>query len=137
MVYYPERLGLIMNYGILGLGLVGLWLSGRRRRGEGKIKNLNNITLPLSLSFFLSPVTASYRLIFLSVPVVLVSLLFGTLLSLITGLITTLTGNTLSFFARPYMVIPLYYTPTVLGIGAVQYRWRRKVKEGGRERGRG
>ena len=39
MVYYPERLGLIMNYGVLGLGLVGLWLSGRRRRGEGKIKN--------------------------------------------------------------------------------------------------
>ena len=38
MVYYPERLGLIMNYGILGLGLVGLWLSGRRRRGEGKIR---------------------------------------------------------------------------------------------------
>ena len=84
--------------------------------------------------FFLSPVTASYRLIFLSIPVILVSLLFGTLLSLITGLITTLTGNTLSFFARPYMVIPLYYTPTVLGIGAVQYWWRRKVgREGGRE----
>ena len=134
MVYYPERLGLIMNYGILGLGLVGLWLSGRRRRGEGKIKNLNN-NITFFLSFFLSPVTASYRLIFLSIPVVLVSLLFGTLLSLITGLITTLTGNTLSFFARPYMVIPLYHTPTVLGIGAVQYWWRRKVgREGGRER---
>ena len=91
----------------------------------------NNITF--FYVFFLSPVTASYRLIFLSIPVILVSLLFGTLLSLITGLITTLTGNTLSFFARPYMVIPLYYTPTVLGIGAVQYWWRRKV---GRERGR-
>ena len=37
VVQYPERLGLILNYGTLVLGLVGLWFSGKRRRGESKL----------------------------------------------------------------------------------------------------
>ena len=59
--------------------------------------------------------------------VLLLSEVAAMLSAILTALLTTLSGHSLSYYARPYLVIPLFYTPAMLSMGAVQYWWKKKV----------
>lgn len=76
---------------------------------------------------YLSIVSHSYRIIILTVPIVIVSIGFGIMCSFFTALITTVTGQTMTYFAHPLLIVPLFYIPTLLGMTWVHYWWRNKV----------
>lgn len=44
-----------------------------------------------------------------------------------TASLTTLSGHSLSYYSRPYLIIPLFYLPAILSMGAIHYWWRQKV----------
>ena len=70
-----------------------------------------------------------YGLIFKTVAVLLVSEIAAVLAALLSALLTTTADQTLSYYAKPYLVIPLFYIPAVLAMGSVHYWWREKVRE--------
>lgn len=72
-------------------------------------------------------VCGSRMIILKSIFIILLSQIVGIVLATSTGIITTIMKQTLSFYAHPLIVIPLFYIPAVLGIALVHYWWRNKV----------
>ena len=54
--------------------------------------------------------------------VILLSLAMGLLLPLATALVVQLSGQTMSWFATPLLVVPLYFIPSILS-SAATHRW--------------
>lgn len=123
-IAYPERMGLILNCGTIILTIIGFLVGARRLEKEGEIINIFFYISCLSLPCL---VCGSRILIFKSIFIILLSQIVGITLATSTGIVTTIMKQTLSFYAHPLIVIPLFYIPSILGIALVHYWWRNKV----------
>lgn len=120
MVVYPERLGTILNCATVIFSLLSMWLHCR----EGKAHNYEFEFV----NFYFFLYYTEIWLVFQSSLVVLISQLVGIVLSLVTGVVVMLFGKSMSWFANPFVIVPLFYLPTLLGQVIVQWWWGRKVR---------
>ena len=87
--------------------------------------NTSHVEVKHLTTFFLF---SGYLLILKTSGVLLLSEAAALSAGLLTALLTTISGHTLSYYSKPHLVIPLFYVPSVLAMGAVHYWWRRKVR---------
>ena len=65
-----------------------------------------------------------------SMAVVILSILASFVASIVTALLVHLSGQTLSWYTSSWLLVPLYYTPSLMGMAAVHLWWKRAVSNG-------
>ena len=62
-----------------------------------------------------------------SMAVVVLSILASFAASLVTALLVHLSGQTLSWYTSTWLLVPLYYAPSLMGMATVHLWWKRAV----------
>ena len=77
--------------------------------------------------FFLSLCSGGMPLVARSMAVVMLSIAASFAASVGTALLVHLSGHTLSWYTSSWLLVPLYYAPSLVGMAAVHLWWKRAV----------
>ncbi|XP_015755678.1 PREDICTED: endoplasmic reticulum metallopeptidase 1-like isoform X2 [Acropora digitifera] len=115
MIHYPERIGAIIN--MLTVLVVILCTVKKFIGFPSKKRNPKEAAPSLSFTNLL-----------VSVLILVLSWIVGIIFPVTLSIIVTHARRSLSWFCRPYLLIPLYAFPSLLGIGFVHFITRRVLE---------
>ena len=79
------------------------------------------------LFYFLAHFSSSLTDLFTSLLTLVLSWLVGIAFPAVLSLLLTYTGHSLTWYCRPYLLVPLFGAPALFGIGFVHYIARRSL----------
>ena len=90
--------------------------------------NMNISEHSLLISYFSATSSLSFTNLLVSMFVLVLSWIVGIIFPVALSIILTHARRSLSWFCRPYLLIPLYAIPSLLGIGFVHFITRRLLE---------
>lgn len=115
MIHYPERIGAVIN---MLTALVVILCTIKKFTGfPSKKENPTKAMQSMALTDLLG-----------SLFILILSWVVGIIFPVALSLVVTYAGHSLSWYCRPYLLIPLYAAPSLFGIGFVHFITRRLLE---------